>query len=324
MIALRLVAEAVKRGERTLLFSHSIPTLNLLERVLARTPSPRPNAPAGATWQPDVDYLRIDGSTGAGTRPTCLELHRPEHAPLPTLPHLDARGRVGINLVAASRVVLFDCNWNPAHDLRAVNRSTDAARPSRCTCTGWSLKVRVACTTNRSSSCGWQGGWSTRSNWIRSSPGSSRSCGEPSAATATADPRRITVARQPKTHWLRRCSPRAPTSPSTWRRSPITTRPSLTPRRFWASARRMTHSTRSSRRAQRPRRPRGVHCSGCGCLRTGVVPWAGSRSSAREPSAARRRCCRRRHRFQAAVVLAAQFDARQLAAVRLHGEEDGY
>ena len=91
--------------------------------ALARRPSPRPTAPAGATWQPDVDYLRSDGSTGAGTRDQRVSSVKDPNTQHYQLFLISTRaGGIGINLVAASRVVLFDCPWNPAPDLQAVNR----------------------------------------------------------------------------------------------------------------------------------------------------------------------------------------------------------
>jgi len=40
-------------------------------------------------------------------------------------------GNMGINLMAANRVVLMDTSWNPANDLQAMFRYVTQARPAQ-------------------------------------------------------------------------------------------------------------------------------------------------------------------------------------------------
>lgn len=72
-------------------------------------------------WRKGRDYLRIDGSTTTSERQARVdEFNRKKSQS--KLFMLTTAGAVGINLVAANRVVLMDINWNPAVDLQAMFR----------------------------------------------------------------------------------------------------------------------------------------------------------------------------------------------------------
>ena len=70
MLTLQLLREAVTADEKVLLFSQSLETLEVLENVLQRTPSPRAGRGAENTggWQEGLDYLRLDGQTSSDER----------------------------------------------------------------------------------------------------------------------------------------------------------------------------------------------------------------------------------------------------------------
>ncbi|KAL5117997.1 helicase [Pleosporales sp. CAS-2024a] len=68
-------------------------------------------------------YLRLDGSTPSGKRQGLVEKFNktPKKTAFAFL--LSAKsGGVGLNLIGASRIVLFDIDWNPATDLQAMAR----------------------------------------------------------------------------------------------------------------------------------------------------------------------------------------------------------
>ena len=278
MIALRLVAEAVKRGERTLLFSHSIATLNLLERVLAR--ARRAQRAGGRTWQPDVDYLRIDGSTGAGTRDQRSSFKDPNTQHYQLFLISTRAGGIGINLVAASRVVLFDCNWNPAHDLQAVNRcyrygQTKPVHVYRLVAEGFEscvynqsiVKLQLAGRVVDEKQLDSIFSREELKELWRTFSGDGdggRPLGEPAVAPADL-----------KTHsaasLLPACADLAEhVAAVTDHDAPLADTEEVLDEREKDDALNEeleeAHNDRGGRE--------GVHCSGCGCLRTGVVPWA--------------------------------------------------
>ena len=139
-IALHILGEAARAGEKTVLFSQSLETLSVLEEVLQRTRAP---LDVDGCWVKGRDYLRMDGQTPSVEREAMLE-HYNRPLPQPLTPPLRSpllflistkAGGIGINLAAASRVILFDANWNPSYDAQASLTHKSHAQVSRTSLT---------------------------------------------------------------------------------------------------------------------------------------------------------------------------------------------
>ncbi|XP_026486277.2 uncharacterized protein LOC113393543 [Vanessa tameamea] len=112
-----ILNESIKLGDRLLLFSQSLFTLNLIEDFLERNFIP------GTTrfWERNTSYYRLDGSTHALEREKLInEFNANPHVYLFLVS--TRAGSLGINLVGANRVIVFDASWNPCHDTQAVCR----------------------------------------------------------------------------------------------------------------------------------------------------------------------------------------------------------
>ncbi|OAL44374.1 DNA repair and recombination protein RAD26 [Pyrenochaeta sp. DS3sAY3a] len=95
-------------NEKIVIVSNYTTTLDMIERLL--------NALS-------YTFLRLDGSTPASKRQALVEKFNrsPQKESFAFL--LSAKsGGVGLNLIGASRIVLFDIDWNPATDLQAMAR----------------------------------------------------------------------------------------------------------------------------------------------------------------------------------------------------------
>eukprot|EP00045_Choanoeca_perplexa_P015589 m.197980 g.197980 ORF g.197980 m.197980 type:complete len:1169 (-) comp17034_c0_seq1:1153-4659(-) len=115
-----VIEEAVRIGDKVLVFSQSIPGLDLLEMFLSRMEVPGTRD----TWEKDVHYFRLDGKIDGANRRKLIDDFNDtttnDHCHLFLLS--TRAGSLGINLTAANRVVILDSSWNPSHDSQAVCR----------------------------------------------------------------------------------------------------------------------------------------------------------------------------------------------------------
>ena len=126
-----------------LVFSQSLESLAVLEEVLKQCPSPRAilaehqRASGGGSssggggggegaavgWQRGLDYLRFDGTHDADERDVMIAHFNQPALKLRLFLISTRAGGQGLNLAAASRVIVFDASWNPSNDTQAVFRA---------------------------------------------------------------------------------------------------------------------------------------------------------------------------------------------------------
>ncbi|XP_065332674.1 helicase ARIP4 [Cloeon dipterum] len=112
-----ILEECSKINDRVLLFSQSLYTLNMIEDYLHKNLVPGTNE----KWTKNVHYFRLDGNTPAIERERLInEFNANEKVSLFLVS--TKAGSLGINLVGANRVIVFDASWNPCHDTQAVCR----------------------------------------------------------------------------------------------------------------------------------------------------------------------------------------------------------
>ncbi|KAK4420573.1 Switch 2 [Sesamum alatum] len=103
----RLMHSWISIGDKILLFSYSVRMLDILEKFIIRK---------------GYSFSRLDGSTPTSQRQSLVDDFNSSPSKQVFLISTRAGG-LGLNLVSANRVVIFDPNWNPAQDLQAQDRS---------------------------------------------------------------------------------------------------------------------------------------------------------------------------------------------------------
>ena len=108
LIVAQIVQKAAARGDKTLIFSHSIYTLNMLQTMLEQLGLP---------------YDRIDGTTKVSKRQQATKMFNSVDTNNNIFLISTKAGGLGLNLQGASRVILFDFNFNPMWEEQAVGRA---------------------------------------------------------------------------------------------------------------------------------------------------------------------------------------------------------
>jgi len=131
VLLMDILKECALIGDKVLVFSQSILSLNLIEDFLGKVNDAHESAVGKEsamadyldTWIPGKDYYRMDGSTPAETRKLwCKFFNRATSHRMRLFLISTKAGGLGINLVAANRVIIFDASWNPSHDVQSIFR----------------------------------------------------------------------------------------------------------------------------------------------------------------------------------------------------------
>ncbi|CAI0433576.1 unnamed protein product [Linum tenue] len=121
VILLEILTMCSRVGDKTLVFSQSIPTLDLIEFHLSRLPR---HGKPGKSWRKGKDWYRLDGRTESAERQKLVErFNDPENNRVKCTLISTRAGSLGINLHSANRVVIVDGSWNPTYDLQAIYRA---------------------------------------------------------------------------------------------------------------------------------------------------------------------------------------------------------
>lgn len=120
VLLLDVLASCYELGDKALVFSQSLTTLDLVEFYLSKL---QIKGKEDKYWKQGKDWYRLDGSTPSSERQNLVErFNDPANTRVKCTLISTRAGSLGINLHAANRVVLLDGSWNPTHDLQAIYR----------------------------------------------------------------------------------------------------------------------------------------------------------------------------------------------------------
>ncbi|GMF65379.1 unnamed protein product [Phytophthora lilii] len=117
MILMELLSACQDVGDRVIIFSQSIPTLNAIALMITKhNKYQRRHAKR-------LNYLRIDGSTSPQDRFRQIAQFNDLEEDVDLIMISTKAGGEGINLCAGNRIIIFDVCWNPCNDSQSMCRS---------------------------------------------------------------------------------------------------------------------------------------------------------------------------------------------------------
>lgn len=122
-VLLRILVEAYKVGERVVVFSQSLRTLDSIATMLESHNAFIDNDPTARNSLPRFPFVRIDGRTSQEVRHFNIKKMNDSKSRIRVILISTKAGGEGISLTGANRMVLFDCCWNPSYDHQAMCRS---------------------------------------------------------------------------------------------------------------------------------------------------------------------------------------------------------
>eukprot|EP00038_Savillea_parva_P008839 m.179528 g.179528 ORF g.179528 m.179528 type:complete len:1421 (+) comp14782_c0_seq1:117-4379(+) len=104
----RIIPKMQATGHRMLIFCQMTQLMTILEDYLVYK---------------GVQYLRLDGTTGAPERQQLLKVFNAPDSPYDIFILSTRAGGLGLNLQSADTVIIFDSDWNPTMDAQAQDRA---------------------------------------------------------------------------------------------------------------------------------------------------------------------------------------------------------
>ncbi|XP_065355024.1 transcriptional regulator ATRX homolog [Calliphora vicina] len=130
VMLMRLLEQCEQIGDKLLVFSQSLQSLDTIEHFLSLVDSKTRGyeyegdvGDFSGFWNNGTDYFRLDGSCSVEQRESMCKRFNDSTNLRARLFLISTRaGGLGINLVSANRVVIFDVSWNPSHDTQSIFR----------------------------------------------------------------------------------------------------------------------------------------------------------------------------------------------------------